>query len=364
METATTMGMISRRPITPAIEKMGPAHQPALSFGSHLESVASARVGEDVLGLTNRPADVTIATSLRSATLVKRLGFSGPRILFMQVSGRWSPSSVLPFRRPALVVGHPGHELKVFGWMSEYTPRVFVITDGSGRSGFSRTPSTASLVARTGAVPGEVFGLISDAEIYRAILQRDSAVFLGMVDRIAASFVTNHIDSVAGDASEGFNPTHDLCRVVIEAALRKAERATRKTIVNLEFCLTEWEQNCPSRPHDGRCLHWRLDDGLLAAKLEAARGYPELRDEVERALASRGKEYFRIECLRPAQAPELSLQEPGKPLYEIWGEQRVAGGAYSSVIRYQEHILPITKTILDYAGDKAQAPSFSKLCAS
>jgi hypothetical protein len=282
----------------------------------------------------------------------------------MQISGRWSPAPVAPFRRPALVVGHPGHELKVFGWMAAYTPRVFVITDGSGRTGFSRTPSTASLVARTRAVPGEVFGPISDADIYRAMLKRDSSVFLGMVDRIAESFVANHIDSVVGDASEGFNPTHDVCRAIIHAALRKAERTTGETIVNLEFCLTEWEQNCPSRPHDGHCLHWRLDDGLLAAKLEAAMGYPELRDEVERALAARGEEYFRIECLRPAQAPELSSAQSGKPLYEVWGEQRVTGGAYSSVIRYQEHILPITRTILDHACDTAQAPLFSKLCTS
>ena len=34
-----------------------------------------------------------------------------------------------------LFVAHPGHELCVHGWLEIARPKVFVLTDGSGRSG-------------------------------------------------------------------------------------------------------------------------------------------------------------------------------------------------------------------------------------
>src|SRR5438046_692715 len=81
-------------------------------------------------------------------------------------------------QRAALVVAHPGHELRVFGWLSQYKPRVYVITDGSGRSGVSRAPSTQALLQQVGAPSGEIFGVISDTGIYRAILASDFSFFL------------------------------------------------------------------------------------------------------------------------------------------------------------------------------------------
>ena len=207
----------------------------------------------------------------------------------------------------ALVLGHPGHELKVFGWMSEYKPRVFVITDGSGHQGRPRTLSTAALLTQFGSEPGELLGALSDAEIYRAMLDTDVRLFLSLVDRIADSFLKHKIGIVAGDAAEGFNPTHDLCRALINAAVVKTQRATGQTITNFEFSLTEWEQNAPEPQHDNHCRHFVLDDHLLASKLAAAEAYVELKNEVRTAIALRGKEYFRVECLRGVAEPACAL---------------------------------------------------------
>src|SRR5215467_15612703 len=96
-----------------------------------------------------------------------------------------APEILAPFRRPAVVVGHPGHELKVFGWIAEHRPQVHVITDGSGRQGVSRLPSTAKLLAGLSAEPGDIFGSASDAEIYRALLETDIPFFLDLLKRLA-----------------------------------------------------------------------------------------------------------------------------------------------------------------------------------
>ena len=58
-----------------------------------------------------------------------------------------------PDQKTALIIGHPGHELRVFHWLEITRPAVFVITDGSGRSGRSRLPSTTRILDQVGASP-------------------------------------------------------------------------------------------------------------------------------------------------------------------------------------------------------------------
>src|SRR4051794_29308473 len=57
----------------------------------------------------------------------------------------------LPRGRAALVVAHPGHELRVHGWIEAVRPLVHVLTDGSGSSGRSRLESTRRVLGPTGA---------------------------------------------------------------------------------------------------------------------------------------------------------------------------------------------------------------------
>ena len=250
----------------------------------------------------------------------------------------------------ALVIGHPGHELKVFGWISQYRPRAYVLTDGSGRHGVSRLPSTAALLRAQGAHADGIFGPLSDLDIYHAILDQRISLFLNLLESLNASLVANGIEFVAGDAVEGFNPTHDLCRMLVNAAVVMAGRATGRTIANYQFSLADSEAAChaPSA-HDGDCLHLRLNDELLHAKLEAARNYQEMKHEVDKALAAHGAEFFRIECMKKVSDPWTQFQEPGTPFYESFGEMRVQQGEYRSVIRLRQHMTPIMEAIRERA---------------
>jgi hypothetical protein len=279
----------------------------------------------------------------------------------------FAPEPLDSYRRAALVMGHPGHELKVFGWITAHHPRVYVLTDGSGQNGVSRLSATENLLAQLGAERGEVFGAATDAEIYEAILEQRISFFLNILDAFTESFVSHSIDFVAGDLSEGFNPTHDLCRELIDAAVVLAQRTRKVSIANYGFSLTEGESSYkPS--HDRDCMHLSLDHDLLGRKLQAARSYAELHGEVQSAIQHYGEEYFGVECLKKINltAPP-PWAESGKPHYERCGEERKAEGKYASVIRYREHIVPIVTAIREHAGipnvelrDQETAPSYCR----
>lgn len=240
------------------------------------------------------------------------------------------------------MIGHPGHELRVHHWIERTHPLVFVLTDGSGHTGVSRLASTTAVLEGAGAMPGSIYGRLSDREVYRAILDRDVDLFAGLADELAAALDRAEIGCVVGDAVEGFNPGHDVCRLVINAALlRLAERGRRPA--NFEFPLEGAPEDCPPE-EQAEAVRLELDGDALQRKLAAAAGYPEMAYEMERALASHGRASFGIECLRPVRyGLEIGGRHPRPPFYETYGEKQVAAGIYREVIRFRDHMAPLAE---------------------
>jgi hypothetical protein len=249
--------------------------------------------------------------------------------------------------RAALIIGHPGHELRVHRWLELAKPTVYVLTDGSGHTRRSRLRSTSTVLHAAGATPGTIYGSFSDADLYSAMLAGDRAVFCRVVHALADALVCSKVDDVVADALEGFNPSHDLCRYLVNAAVALAQYRQRLGPVrNFEFLLEGSPAACPE---DLRADSVRLEltDDDLARKIAAARSYPELREETDAALARFGSAAFRTECLRPVRDVRQGLdsldQEP--PYYERYGEQQVAAGHYDRVIRYRAHIQPLVRAL-------------------
>ena len=272
-------------------------------------------------------------------------------------------------RRQFLFVAHPGHELCVHGWLETARPRVFVLTDGSGRSGRSRIQSTTKILKQAGAEPGSIYGRLTDAEIYRAILNHDFELFLSITEEFAKALVLDEVELVAGDAIEGFNPAHDVCRLIINAAVEFVRRSWAQAIANRDFLLVGRHDTYPSELRE-RAVWLELSDYAFQRKLEVARDFDELRSEIGAALDgdlqslrnypelsqnlglrynSLGLEAYRFECLRPVEEkPGCDDFADQPPFYERFGELRVAERDYQSVIRYREHIQPIAAALREF----------------
>lgn len=242
--------------------------------------------------------------------------------------------------RAALVVAHPGHELNLMGWLTMAQPSVFVMTDGSGQLGRSRLHSTTRVLLRSGARPGSIYGHLSDHEVYEAMLSRDVDLFLRLTIELADWICLDGVDYVVADSAEGYNPAHDVCRLIVGGAVELAARI-RGPIGNYEYVIAGPRDDCGA----GRCrgaIRLELDDETLERKIAAARGYPELAGEVESAMQRHGIESFRHECLHPVETRKSWAPEGNSVAsYEIHGRSRVAAGKYRRPVTYADHIAPL-----------------------
>lgn len=238
----------------------------------------------------------------------------------------------------ALVVAHPGHELRVHGWLVQSQPDVFILTDGSGHTGSSRLKSSEELIEHAGASRGSIFGRLTDREVYAALLACDAALFRDLAAELADSLIASDITIIAGDAIEGYNPAHDICRLVVDAAVSIA-RSHGAAISNYDFALVgPWATDAT--------MIVKLDDQAFERKMRAARAYAEMQGEVDTAIASHPIDSFRRERFR-LREPDAGLTPPdGKPFYETHGERQVAAGIYRNVVRYREHVAPINEAVL------------------
>lgn len=249
----------------------------------------------------------------------------------------------------ALVVAHPGHELRVFGWVEATRPRVYILTDGSGRGGQSRLPATTRILAETGAVPAGIYGRLTDHDAYDAMLRSDHMLWVKLAEELATDLIDHGIEVVAGDAIEGYNPTHDVCRLLVNSAVELVARRTSRRIENWEFPLVGPPDSCPPGLRS-RAMVLTLEREALDRKMAAAHRYSELAGEVDDALRTVGESGFGIEMLRPVverAATDGLADEP--PYYERHGERRVATGNYMRVLRRSEHVLPIADALWHWA---------------
>jgi hypothetical protein len=216
-----------------------------------------------------------------------------------------------------------------------------VLTDGSGHGDRGRIDSTTTVLDRAGARPGTIYGPLSDKQLYRAILAGELDLFTRLADELAAALVHEGVTYVVGDAVEGVNPGHDVCRLLLNAALVRLEQTEGPSIRNMEFPVEGPPNECPAEDR-AEAIFLNLDEEAYQRKINAARAYPELAAELNRVLNVHNASAFRVESIRPVRyGLDIGGRFSHPCVYEWYGEKQVAAGIYSEVIRFRDHIAPI-----------------------
>jgi len=245
----------------------------------------------------------------------------------------------------ALVIGHPGHELRVFHFINLYKPRVYVLTDGSGSVNTSRLSSTLKILEQCGAVASPFTGCFTDKELYNIILQKNYKALTDLIENIALDFEKYKIDVVAGDAIEGFNPAHDLCRYIINCVVLLLNKGKNISLENFDFLL----DGMLSEGHSSFSL--MLTDKDVKLKLKAALEYKELTAELKETINKYGIEPFKKEHFKRVNDLYKFTGWPDDevPLYEKQAAQKLKNGTYKQAITFKDHLLPMAKYLTEYA---------------
>jgi hypothetical protein len=230
-----------------------------------------------------------------------------------------------------LFVAHPGHELMIHGWLARAKPRVCVLTDGAGADGKPRIDFTETLLRDAGATPGRIFGRFTDLESYTWFFDRSVDVIDALVNEVAEEIASHRIELVVADAMEGSNPVHDLSRMIVGAACARAGSTP-----HYEFPLHEG-------PHAFEDFI-EIDDAEFARKIAWAHKLEPMLADVREMFSRFGEEAFRRESFRRVTDWTATPWDPHeRPLYEAIGEERVARGRFTRVIRYAEHVQPLLR---------------------
>ena len=257
-------------------------------------------------------------------------------------------------QRPLLFSAHPGHELRVYGWLKQTKPAVCFLTDGSGADGVSRAARSDAVLASAGAVAGPMYAVASDRTVYAALLEGNAEYFCALARRLRDVIVDGEYALVAGDAAEGYNPSHDVARMLVDVAVSSARHAGAR-VANYAFPVVGHPLEAPAGT-GAQSLAVLLDDATLREKIERGRAYAQdtggiLVSEVDEAIERFGIDAFREERLFEAGDGTTldAVFDRAKPFYETYGEQQVAAGKYSFVLRWADHVRPVAAALRQVA---------------
>ncbi len=251
--------------------------------------------------------------------------------------------------RAALCIAHPGHELRVLQWANDLRPLTFIFTDGSGPDRESRLPSTESVLDDFGVPRGSLFGAFTDRQFYELMLAGDPQPFIDIARTLSSEWESAGINLVAGDMSEGFNTSHDLCRMVVNAAVKRSRRTWGPDLANYEFPL---ESVSTPASTEGVMERRLTEEEFQEKQRRTVSAYPEIMPEVERVIAKRGREVFMVEYLVPVDEEAcLVWEEEEAPYYERYGAKQIGAGHYTELITFRDHLQPLGRALWEWAED-------------
>lgn len=253
---------------------------------------------------------------------------------------------------PLLLHAHPGHELRLFGWMEQNHPTLFLMTDGSG-GGASRTHHSLETALRAGARAGDAFGMAADRDWYSAILNVDLTLFDRMISAIVQAAIAQGSTLIVSDAVDGYNPMHDLCEAVAASSASVLRHQGRD--------VTHLVARAVSGGEGDVITEIRLDAEARLRKQAAIDAYMPLAEEVRRLLDEEPTALSSEQLRRPAftWSPHCS------PSWENVGASRVASSKYAQRIEYARHVRPLALALLSRRQPVGAAESGERFdCAS
>lgn len=212
----------------------------------------------------------------------------------------------LPEGNYALAIAHPGHELRLHGFLEKAKPFVFILTDNSEQRGQDMMWDSIKVIDRATKLgvnitsqaqlkapfmrkvlkislfkempEGQVLKEeeqrqkehIKDSMIEYEVVNKHTAFLNLYIDFMVENLIKYKIDYLVCDASEDHHLSHEVMRMICEMAILKVKERTGDIIQLFDFSLSE-KYNSIEHEH---CICITLDDEAVERKLHAICTYP------------------------------------------------------------------------------------------
>lgn len=263
----------------------------------------------------------------------------------------------MPRNNTAMVFAHPAHELFVFGSVLRFQPDILFLSRGyrtgslSGNESLQQVLQEFGFRGRVTVLPHE------EGEIFARYLCGDFTWFAKLRDQVADWLSGVRPGTLFSDAYEHYNSAHDLCPLIVEAAVRKLPfRPERR----LEFPMAVYSlSHAQSNRYAGRQTTWSrhfLSPSSLAAKraiwdqvrAEAQQVDVPFRDGPAEITDAWPQERFATEYYQ-LTPHDREFDLPPSDIcwadYDDRGRARVREGRAKQAITFAEHFVPLAQAL-------------------
>lgn len=251
------------------------------------------------------------------------------------------------FTPTMLFVAHPGHELRIHGWLRQAKPVLSVLTAGSrSTENPARIEATVATTSRDGLYLDALGGQILDKDFYRLIKVGNVVPFHSWVDQLARQLTHQRARRLVVDGYQLYSITHDVAHGMGRVAAAEASKALGWEIEVLHYPVVPFEIG-GAIDFGQPAFAVALSETEFQAKLAAIEAYPDIKAEFDEVVRIEGLDASRTETFFRPPPMSILVQKPqSKPAYEHFGELRVAKGLYQSVLRWH-HVEAILQPLLD-----------------
>lgn len=248
-----------------------------------------------------------------------------------------------PHARRLVVLGHPGHELAMFGVLQRHQPdAVLVISDGGSSDRTEQSRRGFASIDRLACV--RYLGYPEPA-FYRALLDADAAFLRAVVADLRGAFEAHRPTQIFCDAIEFYNPIHDITLALVRAALGESRAVVYELPLVYEVSGAEDLYRVQRAPD--QLAHRRVVFDLSAREIERK---AVARDTIYRSLHEQaGPDLLKIPYAGLAReelfVSEDRVSRPGAYGRALRYERRArllhAEGRIARMIVYADHIVPM-----------------------
>ncbi len=249
-----------------------------------------------------------------------------------------------------IVFSHPNHEVAILGSLIRMKPPIIYLTDGGGEARVNQTKQgLASIIA-----PSHVYFLNhSEASFYNALLHHDTAFYQTVATQVAEIITRYQPATLYCDSIEFYNPVHDMSLPIVQAALgatKGAEIFEIPLIYQTQSAEEKFEVQRAPQSLFAQTNTVTLTDDELKTKTDLLTGstYGILKTQMGNLIANaipthaQQEQFLKARGTLPLPTPEQKLR------YDLRGQAHKQSGAMAEAITYQEHYVPMYKSLCNH----------------